>query len=152
MEYCKGGTLRDLISKFQRNHWKLERGILDDMFMDIVSGVHYLHSKKIIHRDLKPENILVTEDYRMKVCRLQNVINNDILCLIIMYFLADFGVSKVSHNVTPLNQTMVGTLCYMSPEVYLHKPYNDSCDIWSLGLILYEIAMMKYAFTPAVSI
>ena len=51
-----------------------------------------------------------------------------------------------------MNQTCVGTIRYMAPEVYLHKPYTISCDIWALGIILYEMAMLSYPFTNAVSL
>ena len=50
-----------------------------------------------------------------------------------------------------MNETCVGTIKYMAPEVYLHKPYTTSCDIWALGIIFYEMAMLSYPFTNAVS-
>ena len=99
--------------------------------MDIAYGLRFLHSKNIIHRDVKPENILMTADYRIK--------------------LADFGVSKMVNECFTQAHTSIGTLTYMSPEVYLHRPYNKKCDIWALGLILYEVAMMKYPFNKVVS-
>lgn len=68
----------------------------------------------------------------------------------LFYFSADFNVSKiVDDNSNPHNHTSIGTLCYMSPEVYLHQPYDSSCDMWALGIIFYELAMMKYPFTRA---
>lgn len=81
---------------------------------------------------MKPENILVDENYRLK--------------------LADFGISKVVGDVNPQYQTSIGTLSYMSPEVYMHQPYDMSCDVWALGLILYELAFMKYFLTREVII
>lgn len=68
-----------------------------------------------------------------------------------LLILADFGISKVTEDSSRHRQTVIGTLCYMSPEVFLHQPYDNSCDIWGLGLMFYELAMLKYAFTPAVS-
>lgn len=50
-----------------------------------------------------------------------------------------------------MNQTCIGTLGYMAPEVYLHQPYSTSCDIWALGIILYEMVMLSYPFSNAVS-
>lgn len=100
--------------------------------MDIVSGVKYLHSKGIIHRDLKPENILADENSRLK--------------------LADFGISKLMPHDEADFQTSVGTVTYMAPEVYLHQPYDKSVDVWALGIIFFEMAMLNYPFSQSVSI
>jgi serine/threonine protein kinase len=47
--------------------------------------------------------------------------------------------------------TAIGTLTYMAPEVYLCQPYDQSCDVWALGIVFYELATLNYPFTPAVS-
>jgi serine/threonine protein kinase len=130
MEYASGGTLRTLIFRYQEHKWKMSSKDFVEVFMDIVYGLRFLHSKNIIHRDIKPENILMTSDFRVK--------------------LADFGVSKIVENCYPQFHTSIGSLTYMSPEVYLHRPYDKKCDIWALGLIFYELAMMKYPFNQAV--
>ncbi|XP_070508307.1 serine/threonine-protein kinase Nek5-like [Chironomus tepperi] len=127
MEYAENGTLRTLIFRYQERKWKMTGSDLVEIFMDIAYGLKFLHSKNIIHRDVKPENILMTSDYRIK--------------------LADFGVSKIVSDCFPQVHTSIGSLAYMSPEVYLHRPYGKKCDIWALGLIFYEMAMMKYPFT-----
>lgn len=94
-------------------------------------AVKYLHSKGIIHRDLKPENLLLDENHRLKI--------------------ADFGIAKLICSNIPDFHTAVGTTLYMAPEVYLHLPYDKTVDTWGLGMIFYEMAMMKYAFSQAVS-
>lgn len=99
--------------------------------MDILSGVEYLHSKAIIHRDLKPENVLVGDNFRLKI--------------------GDFGIAKLLSDLNPENHSVVGTLLYMAPEVYLHEPYDKTVDVWALGVMLYEMAMMEYPFSKAVS-
>lgn len=132
MEYAANGTLRTMILRYQEHRWKMSANDLLEIFMDIAYGLRFLHSKNIIHRDVKPENILMTSEYRIK--------------------LADFGVSKIVCDCNPQAHTSIGSLAYMSPEVYLHRPYGKKCDIWALGLILYEIAMMKYPFDRVVSI
>ena len=77
--------------------------------------LEHLTSKKILHRDLKPENVLVGENGYLK--------------------LVDFGSSKIVKSRT---YTILGTPQYMAPEVILGKGYRFSCDLFSLGVMLYE--------------
>ena len=86
----------------------------------------------MIHRDLKPENILLDKNYRGVV--------------------ADFGIVKLVEKHEVMQHTAVGTISYMAPETYLHLPYDKSVDTWALGLMFYEMAMMKYPFSEMVSI
>ena len=79
---------------------------------------------KILHRDLKCANVFISE--------------NEI------YKLGDLNVSKVSKK--GLVQTQTGTPYYTSPEVWKGLPYDKSCDIWSLGCIIYEMATLKPPF------
>lgn len=85
----------------------------------------FLHAHKIIHRDLKPENILM----------------DDFLCPKI----ADFGFSKIFHSnlesmsITDSTQAVKGTPIYIAPEIWINKDYGPSCDVYSFGLITYEI-------------
>ncbi|CRL07403.1 CLUMA_CG020376, isoform A [Clunio marinus] len=129
LEYVKHGSLRDIIRSFIVNSWKFGQGDLLSLFMDIAMGIRFLHSKSIIHRDLKPENVLVDENHRLKI--------------------ADFGIAKSMIDNVATCQTSVGTITYMAPEVYLHQPYDKKVDVWALGIIFYEMAMMKYPFTKA---
>lgn len=80
----------------------------------ILEGVTYLHNKNIVHRDLKPENVVFTKDDNVKI--------------------VDFGTSKV-FNCEKMRQTY-GTPYYIAPEV-LNQNYNEKCDVWSCGVILY---------------
>lgn len=110
LEYMENGNLRETFNQYLENNWKFGQDDLLKLFMDIVAGVWYLHSSGIIHRDLKPENILLDENHRLKI--------------------ADFGVSKfLSADASkPQYQTCTGTIIYMAPEVFLHKPYDRSAD------------------------
>jgi len=113
MDYASKGTLYHAI--------RLNNG-LDELssfkyFIQVVSAVHFLHENNLIHRDLKPENILINENDEIKLC--------------------DFGWCvelKVGHRVT-----FCGTFEYMAPEQIKELPYNHAVDIWSLGVLLYEL-------------
>lgn len=77
-------------------------------------------SKNLIHRDIKPENVLLNSRGEVKI--------------------ADFGVSKHLDKTHGLANTFVGTLIYMSPERITNKKYGHNCDVWSFGLVMYELA------------
>lgn len=123
LEYMKNGSLRETFDKFKLNKWKFGQPDLLNLFMDVVNGLKYLHSRGIIHRDLKPENVLVDEDHRLKI--------------------ADFGVSKPLLDNNPDYHTAVGTIPYMAPEVYLHQPYDKSVD----GKCYLEITEERFYLT-----
>jgi len=117
MEYCKGGELFDRIVSAQRFSERHAADIMSQM----LSAVKHLHEKGIVHRDLKPENFLMddaTESAEVK--------------------LIDFGLSKRFSESAEINKmtTVVGTPYYVAPEV-LKGSYDRSCDVWSLGVILF---------------
>lgn len=108
LEYMEKGSLNDILKRYKSNRWKFSQSDLLALFMDVVVGVKFLHSKAIIHRDLKPDNILVDTSHRLKI--------------------ADFGVAKLNSSQKADYYTAIGTFLYMSPEVYLHQPYDKSVD------------------------
>lgn len=85
--------------------------------------IEHLHERNIIHRDLKPENVMIDEEGYPK--------------------LIDFGTSKI---VSGRTYTTLGTPHYISPEIILRKGYNTTVDLWSLGVMLYEIIFGKVPF------
>ena len=88
---------------------------------DIAEGLRYLHSKGIMHRDIKLENIMLSTRNEEKIARI-----------------ADFGFStRLSHNEAVT--TALGTLGYMAPELIQEKPYSFSVDVWSFGVLLYNL-------------
>lgn len=93
-----------------------------EMLLQILQSLVYLHRHKILHRDLKPANILLTAD-------------NQIMLL-------DFGLST---TVTEASGTS-GTLMYMAPEVLRSQPITEASDLYSLGVIAYEILIGRYPF------
>lgn len=147
--------LRDL-NYFQSQHnslfscWKLSASFYKTKFkwtIDILLALIYLHERRpesVIHRDLKPSNVLITNDGTLKI--------------------TDFGISKLhtdyyfhssDHNLENLTNHQkkkfdtfdIGTYWYMCPELINRVPYDNKMDVWSLGLILYEIWEQRRIYT-----
>jgi len=129
MEECTGGELFDrILSRIENGKMYSEKEAAI-IFKQMMNAVAYCHSQGICHRDLKPENILfLTKDE-----------NSPIKVI-------DFGLSKIFGEKSPIEKgkkqvkkdmnTRVGTAYYVSPEV-LQGNYDEKCDIWSSGIILY---------------
>lgn len=113
MDHYKGGELFDEIIRRQ----KFSEQDAAIIMKQILSGVLYLHTNKIVHRDLKPENLLLESD------------KPDALIKIV-----DFGLSAHFNGSRMMER--LGTPYYIAPEV-LKKCYDEKCDIWSCGVILY---------------
>jgi serine/threonine protein kinase len=123
MEYADGGDLNRAISEAKfLNGKKLDEFQIISWFEELCKGVKYCHKNNIIHRDLKPENIFLTKDNHVKI--------------------GDFGVSKILGRVKVTN-TVHGSSDHISPEAYYGKDYTFSTDIWSLGILLYELCLLE---------
>lgn len=120
-EYLAGGDLHQLLKKKEN----LTPDRIVKYALDIARGMSYLHNRTnpIIHRDLKPRNIILTEDKELKV--------------------GDFGLSKLinverMHDVYKMTGE-TGSYRYMAPEVFEHKVYDNSVDVFSFAMMLYEM-------------
>lgn len=118
LEYAEKGNLFHYI----RRKKKLPEDESWFFFIQVCTGVHYLHENSITHRDLKPENILLDNKYTVKIC--------------------DFGWCAEGTNE---RSTYCGTLDYMAPEILRGYNYSNKVDIWALGVLLYE---MTHGFPP----
>jgi len=123
-EFVSGGELYDTITKWKDFNEEKAAYII----RQLLSAVNYLHSHNIVHRDLKPENIMVENNRKSKKedKNEQEIINIKLI---------DFGTCNYFDGKKKLT-LRVGTHYYIAPEV-LRKSYDEKCDIWSCGVILY---------------
>ena len=127
-DYCPSG---ELFNQINNSYNEFQLAVL---FYQIFSGLYYLHTNNIIHRDLKLENILLSEiekDYKSNL----------------KYFwikIIDFGTSKIFSKHRK-EKSIVGSSYYIAPEV-LNQCYNEKCDTWSVGVILYMLICGKPPF------
>lgn len=124
-EYCEYGNLQDFLEKYFQN----EKGMMPEyqvqkLFQQILSGLCAMNESHIVHRDLKLENILIGSNYIVKI--------------------ADFGVSRFFE--ADLMRTYCGTPVNCAPEVLKGEEYDNRCDIWSLGTILYHTLFGHYPY------
>ncbi|MCZ2123294.1 MAG: serine/threonine protein kinase [Anaerolineales bacterium] len=124
MRYLEAGTLKD---KMQAGQLSLKE--IDKIFMQLTDALGYAHGQGIVHRDLKPANVLVDSTGHI--------------------FLTDFGIAKLLESASPrLTQTdaILGTPAYISPEQAAAGPIDQRSDIYSLGVILYEMVAGRVPF------
>lgn len=124
MEYAQGGTVYSFLEG--REGKLLDEDEIIRLFVQILLAIHHVHQRNILHRDLKTQNILLNKT--RKVVKI-----------------GDFGISKILSSKSKAN-SVIGTPCYISPELCEGKPYNQKSDIWALGCVLYELATLKKAF------
>ncbi|NDJ76682.1 MAG: protein kinase [Chloroflexi bacterium] len=116
MEYVGGGSLRDLL----KQQPTLPLGRIVEIALEVADALTRAHHRKVIHRDLKPANILIAEDGTPR--------------------LTDFGIARLEGR-SHLTDTgsLLGTYAYISPEICRSEEIDARTDIWSFGIILYEM-------------
>ena len=127
MEFAERGDLDTFI--YRRGSTPFREEFVWFLFLQIASGLRYLHRQSIIHRDIKPKNVLFTESGFVKI--------------------ADFGLGRLLRRDELFAQTFVGTPAYLSPEICLQQEYDTQTDMWSLGCLLYEIVAKQKPFVGA---
>jgi serine/threonine protein kinase len=136
-EFCDGGSLEKYIKEFNNfdNHSTREKKV-KNILIQLKNAMEFINKNNIVHRDIKPENILF---------KLENGI--PILKLI------DFGLSRSidsnfvdeSGNIS-LDVSICGTPIYMAPEILFNQGYNIKADLWSFGIIMYQLLYNKTPF------
>lgn len=119
-EFMAGGSLFDLL---HNSPAELFPSTLTRIALEVASGVAYLHQQEVIHRDVKSANVLLDADLHAKV--------------------SDFGIST---TFGPEHTAETGTYRSMAPEVLTHHPYNEMCDVFSFGVLLWEIGHIEIPF------
>jgi len=124
MDFADGGDLHSKIKDAKGSYFP-ENQILD-WFVQFCLALKHVHDRKILHRDLKSQNIFLNKNGIVK--------------------LGDFGIARVLNNTKENAKTVVGTPYYLSPEIVENRPYSFKSDIWSLGVLLYELCTLKPPF------
>ena len=133
LEYCPGGDLKRFMKTVAPAGNGLHIAIVQRMSAEMISALLHLRRNRTFHRDLKAENILLSS-------------NDPSLAEV---KISDFGFAKtIANDVDPLRivQTACGTPLYMAPERCHNRPYSFESDVWSCGLIVFEMAFGKHLF------
>ena len=142
LEYCNGGSLQNNLDQYKSKYKKpFSVKLVQKIMKNILSGLKYLHDKGIIHRDLKLDNILVKYQNEIDLQNI-NIYNAEIKII-------DFNTSYLPNISGPM--TVVGTIPNMAPSIveniYLPaQKYDEKVDIWSLGVLCYEMLFGKPLF------
>ncbi|KNA15902.1 hypothetical protein SOVF_094070 isoform A [Spinacia oleracea] len=121
-EFLHRGSLYRLL---HRPHNQLDERRRIRMAFDAARGMNYLHNSSpvIVHRDLKSPNLLVDKNWVVKVC--------------------DFGLSRIKHSTFLSSRSTAGTAEWMAPEVLRNEPSDEKCDVFSFGVILWELCTLQ---------
>ncbi len=122
MEYVEGTNLAELLR--QAVPLPLEKAL--DVAAQIAEGLAYAHAQGVIHRDVKPENVLLTADGRVKI--------------------ADFGIAHLLDSALSEDLRFLGTPSYMAPERLRGEAVDQRSDLFSLGVVLYEMVTRRLPF------
>ena len=127
MEYVDGPTLKSVLDKNERFTLPDIRRIMDDL----LAGLQFSHDRGVVHRDIKPANVMLNSERRGKI--------------------ADFGIARIeSSNMTQAG-TVLGTPAYMSPEQFRGEPVDARTDIYSSGVLLYQLLTGERPFEGSVT-
>ena len=122
MEYLPGMTLRDLLNDF--GTLTVEQSL--DIATAVLQGLSVAHREGILHRDVKPENVILVNDGRIKI--------------------GDFGLARPVNNSTDTGKSLLGTVAYIAPELLTRTTADNRSDLYSVGIMLYEMLTGRQPF------
>jgi serine/threonine protein kinase len=122
MEYVKGTNLKQLLQRPE----PFPLGFVIEILAQVAEALDYAHSRGVIHRDVKPANILITPENRVKI--------------------TDFGIARIESSNLTMEGQLLGTPNYMAPEQIQGKEVDHRADIFSLGVVFYELLTRKKPF------
>ena len=127
LEYLPGGTLKAVLEAVTRRGEQLSFEVLLDYATQVAEGLSYAHRRAVVHRDLKTSNVMLTEERQLKI--------------------TDFGVAKLSQfSVSTIPGSLIGTLRYMSPEQAQGREVDARSDLFSFGVVLFELTTGRLPF------
>jgi hypothetical protein len=123
MEYVKGKTLKEWLDS--DTHFPLPNAC--NIMGQLLNGLHYSHANHVVHRDIKPENLFLLDNGQIKI--------------------SDFGIAKIDKTSLTQHDMRIGTPSYMSPEQIEGKPVDGRSDLFSAGVIFYQLLTGRKPFT-----
>lgn len=125
--YCERGDLSSLLGRYRQRKQPIPEANLKLWLCQCLMALEHCHSRSVLHRDIKSGNIFLTAEGNVMV--------------------GDFGLATVREGGSDEDHSLVGTPHYMSPELLAKRPYSFKSDIFSLGVVLYELSAQKPPFT-----
>ena len=122
MEYLKGHTLKQLV----RDHGAMPPDLAVDIAIQVLRAAKFAHKRGVVHRDIKPHNVILDEDGRAKV--------------------TDFGIARAGASDMTETGSIMGTAQYLSPEQAQGQPVSPRSDLYSIGVMLYELLTGQVPF------
>mmetsp|Transcript_22843 Transcript_22843/g.68642 ORF Transcript_22843/g.68642 Transcript_22843/m.68642 type:complete len:563 (-) Transcript_22843:374-2062(-) len=126
MDYAAGGDLLQRINAAKADGKGFAEGQILPWITQAVLGLKYLHGKHIIHRDMKSQNLFLTDRGQLRI--------------------GDFGISKTLRKMVLKGDCAIGTPYYLSPEICTDSMYSYMSDMWALGCVLFELALLRVPF------